>query len=98
MTENLDLDEYFLSFELTLFVVNYVENALNSKYKNVDRVDVTIKIIENLFNKKLNNEKLNEQQKTKITQDIDTIYKDKLYTIVPTYYLCMVNFFFFINK
>jgi len=57
LVEHIDIDTYFLSFELTLLVINFIENDFcKQKYKNMDKINVAISIIEKIFEKKLNSE------------------------------------------
>lgn len=95
LTKNIDINEYFLSFEFTLFVINLMENDMyHKKYKNVNKVNIIIDIIEKIFKIKLNNEHFNERQKSKILSDIEYIYKNKIYKVVSCLYVYFVFFFF----
>ena len=95
LVENIDIDEYFMSFELTLLIINFIENDFcKKKYDNMNKINAINTIIETMFKKKLNDESLNERQKHKILSDIEHIYKNKMYTHFSYAYVYFIFFFF----
>jgi hypothetical protein len=96
ITEKNDLDSFFMSFEFTLFVINFVVNDFGEKYKYIDKKKVSFTIIEKIFKNKFDeNSEYNESYKKKILTDINTIFDEKIYKVISKIYVYTFNLFNF---
>lgn len=83
--EQIDVQQFFLTYEMTLFVYNIVLNTyhdhvylLDKNWKSQIRQQI-IQIIQKVFN---NSNVLTQQNINKLNNDIDYIEKHKKYTYV----------------
>ena len=100
ITEKNNLDSFFMSFEFTKFVVNYVVNDFDEKYKYVDRKKISFAIIEKIFKHKFDenddeHKEYIESYKKKIITDINVIFDEKKYIKISKLYVFAINLFNF---
>ena len=96
--DNIDEKQFFLTYEMTLFIYNIMLNTnsdytyLTNKYWKFDIENQVIEIIRQLFGKKID---ITENHVEKIRNDINFIVKYKKYTYV--YDIVYYIFFFFFS-